>query len=118
LPFFIIFAVLLIGVAATAYRVSTEPYKADVTLVVGAWNLLNLIIAGCALGVVSERGDKAQTRRVKVSRRCDFLLGDISLPGTIEDVSANGARVNVLGAVPSGTGRDTPARIRFKTFAD
>ena len=67
-PFFIIFAVLLIGVGVTIYRIYTEPYKADVTLVVGAWNLLNLIFAGCALGVVSERGDKRPSRRVKVEQ--------------------------------------------------
>ncbi|TGS57676.1 cellulose synthase catalytic subunit (UDP-forming), partial [Mesorhizobium sp. M1D.F.Ca.ET.183.01.1.1] len=40
-PFFVIFGVLLVGVAMTAYKVYTEPYKADVTLVVGGWNLLN-----------------------------------------------------------------------------
>lgn len=38
-PFFVIFAVLLIALAMTVYRVYTEPYKADVTLVVGGWNL-------------------------------------------------------------------------------
>jgi cellulose synthase (UDP-forming) len=118
LPFFVIFAVLLVGVAVTVYRVYTEPYKADVTLVVGAWNLLNLIIAGCALGVVSERGEKTQTRRVKVSRRCEFVIGKTKLPGTIENVSANGALVRVLGKLPEEVHKDGSAEIRFKTFAD
>jgi len=71
-PFFIIFAVLLVGVGVTVYRVYTEPYNADVTVVVGAWNLLNLVMAGAALGVVSERGARTATRRIKTSRRCDF----------------------------------------------
>ena len=41
--------------ASPSGRSSPSPIKADVTLVVGGWNLLNLIMAGCALGVVSER---------------------------------------------------------------
>lgn len=57
-PFFVIFAVLFIALLMTVYRVYTEPYKADVTLVVGGWNLLNLIMAGCALGVVSNAGKR------------------------------------------------------------
>jgi cellulose synthase (UDP-forming) len=86
---------LLLAVAVTAYRVYTEPYKADVTLVVGGWNLLNLLLAGCALGVVSERGELTATRRVKVTRRCEFGLDEQWYPATIDNVSVNGARVNV-----------------------
>jgi len=116
-PFFVIFALLLVGVAMTVYKVYAEPYKADVTLVVGGWNLLNLIMAGCALGVVSERGEKAATRRVKVSRRCDFELNGKWLQATIENVSANGARVQVIDAELEDLAKDARAGIRFKTFA-
>ena len=118
LPFFLIFGVLLIGVGVTVYRVYAEPFKADVTLVVGGWNLLNLIIAGCALGVVSERGSKTQTRRVKVSRRCEFVVADIKLPGTIENVSAHGALVRIVGKLPDEAATETTAELRFKTFSD
>ena len=115
-PFFVFFAVLLVAFFVTIYRVYTEPYKADVTLVVGGWNLLNLILAGCALGVVSERGEKSSTRRVRVNRRCEFGVGDNWHPANIEDVSVHGARIRVidrdLGRVPAGTS----ARMRFKPF--
>ncbi|MEM8572166.1 MAG: UDP-forming cellulose synthase catalytic subunit [Pseudomonadota bacterium] len=98
-PFLLIFGVLLLGVLVTGYRLYAEPWKADVTLVVGAWNILNLVIAGCALGVVSERGQRRVfTHRVKVSRRCEFRLGENWYPGTVEDVSDQGARVRVVGA--------------------
>lgn len=117
-PFFAIFGVLLAGVAMTVYKVYAEPYKADVTLVVGGWNLLNLIIAGCALGVVSERGERAATRRVKVSRRCDFQVAGKWLQGTIENVSANGARVLVFGADLEDLVKDATTGIRFKLFSD
>ncbi|AZO08458.1 UDP-forming cellulose synthase catalytic subunit [Mesorhizobium sp. M3A.F.Ca.ET.080.04.2.1] len=117
-PFFVIFGVLLVGVAMTAYKVYTEPYKADVTLVVGGWNLLNLIMAGCALGVVSERGERAATRRVKVSRRADFEIDGKWYKGTIENVSAFGARLTVLDAELEDLAKDARAGIRFKLFAD
>ncbi|MER8826426.1 UDP-forming cellulose synthase catalytic subunit [Mesorhizobium sp. M0938] len=117
-PFFAIFAILLAGVAMTVYKVYAEPFKADVTLVVGGWNLLNLVIAGCALGVVSERGERAATRRVKVSRRCDFQVAGKWFQGTIENVSANGARVLVFGAELEDLVIDAKTGIRFKLFSD
>lgn len=116
-PFFVIFSVLLAALAFTIYRVYTEPYKADVTLVVGGWNLLNLILAGCALGVVSERGEKASSRRVKVSRRCEFAIGGEWHPATIENVSAHGARVQVYGLPGDALVVDTRGRIRFEPYS-
>ncbi|MGV3553582.1 UDP-forming cellulose synthase catalytic subunit [Rhizobium sp.] len=113
-PFFVIFAVLLIGLGISIYKFYAEPYKADVTIVVGAWNLLNLVMAGCALGVVSERGEKSASRRVKVSRRCEFVLGNEAYPATMENVSAQGARIQAF-QFPSDTILvDTPAAIRFR----
>lgn len=113
-PFFIIFGVLVLALIVTVYRVYTEPYKADVTLVVGGWNLLNLILAGCALGVVSERGELSATRRVKVTRRCEFGLDDKWYSATIDDVSVNGARVNVYAKTIGSLPVDTRGLIRFK----
>lgn len=117
LPFFVIFAVLLGAVAMTAYKIVAEPFKTDVTLVVGGWNLLNLIFAGCALGVVSERGQRAATRRVKVSRRCEFLVDGQTLPGTIEDVSVNGVRVQLFG-MKTAPALQGAAVLRFTTHFD
>lgn len=96
-PFFVIFAVLLFGVAVTAWRLYAEPWNADVTLVVGGWNVLNLIFAGCALGVVAERRERSKSRRVQINRRCEFGNDGLWLPGMIEDVSVNGARIRVYG---------------------
>jgi cellulose synthase (UDP-forming) len=118
-PFFVIFAILLAGVAVTVYRVYTEPWKADVTLVVGGWNLLNLIIAGCALGVVSERGQKRVfTHRVKVSRRCEFRINEAWYPGTIEDVSDQGARVRVAGVPSEQVAKGMEGAISFETHTE
>lgn len=114
-PFFVIFAVLFIAFLMSIYRFYAEPYKADVTFVVGAWNLLNLLIAGCALGVVSERSEKAASRRVTVKRRCTFLSEGREYPATLENVSANGARVQVFGLEDHiATGAE--GALRFKPY--
>ncbi|MBL0372156.1 UDP-forming cellulose synthase catalytic subunit [Rhizobium sp. KVB221] len=114
-PFFVIFGVLFVGLIVSIYRFYAEPYKADVTLVVGGWNLLNLILAGCALGVVSERGEKTATRRVKISRRCDFVVDGQHYPASIENVSAQGARIQAFQFETHGVAIDTMGAIRFKS---
>lgn len=117
-PFFAIFAILAVAFAVSIWRFYAEPYKADVTLVVGGWNLLNLIIAGCALGVIAEKGQRrAMSRRVKVSRRCEFGIGGEWHPGTIEDVSVSGARVHAAGLPPALLHEGAAAAIRFRTHA-
>ncbi|WP_440410396.1 UDP-forming cellulose synthase catalytic subunit [Neorhizobium petrolearium] len=113
-PFFVIFAALAIALGITVYRVYTEPYKADVTLVVGGWNLLNLILAGCALGVVSERGEPSSSRRVKVRRRCEFGMGGTWHPASIEDVSVGGTRLQVFNRALSQSDLSAEAAIRFQ----
>ncbi len=113
-PFFIIFVILLVAVFVTGYRLYTEPYKFDVTLVVGGWNLLNLVLAGCALGVVSERGERQSSRRVQVSRRAELLIGESWYPAMIRDVSVNGANIQVFTKDASPFRRDTLGMVRFQ----
>ena len=90
-PLFAFFLLLIAGVVMTVIRLIAQPYQADVTIVVGGWNLLNVVLAGCALGVVAERGERQASRRVPVQRRCEVLTGDGIIPAAIENVSANGA---------------------------
>ncbi len=117
MPFFIIFGVLIIGVAMTVWRLIAQPYDADVTAVVGAWNLFNLLLAGCALGVVSERRNPQTTRRVRVARAAEFQLGDRSAPATIEDVSLGGARIRLLGRTFDEVEHNARAFVRFKPYS-
>ncbi|MEJ8473802.1 UDP-forming cellulose synthase catalytic subunit [Roseibium algae] len=118
LPFFIIFGILLLGVVVTLIRLSTDPYQSDITIVVGIWNFFNLILAGCALGVVSERGERQSTRRVKVSRRCDVQVGDEWLQATIDDVSVRGARIEVLGRTARTVSEGEEVKIRISPYAE
>jgi cellulose synthase (UDP-forming) len=113
MPFFIIFFLLLVGLGFTVYRLITEPFKAEITLVVGGWNLLNLIIAGCALGVVSERQEARQNRRVPVDRACQVKVQDGSwVDGIIMDVSSTGVSVQLRNN-RSGISKDAIGSMRF-----
>lgn len=116
-PFFVIFAVLLFAVGVSVWRLYSEPWKADVTLVVAGWNLLNLILAGCALGVVSERREWSSTRRIRINRRCEFGGGDRWLPAMIEDVSVNGARIRVYGGEADQMIADGHSSIRIQPLS-
>lgn len=117
-PFFIIFIVLIFALLVAAYRIYTEPYKADALIVVGGWTLLNLIMAGCALGVVSERGEWSASVRVKVTRRCEVLIDNQWQTATIDDVSANGMRINAYAGDASSLTVNQETFARFITHAD
>ncbi len=117
-PFYIIFAVLLAGVGMTVWRIVTQPYEADVTLVVGGWNFLNLLMVGCALGVVSERRNPQSTHRVNIARRCDFIHDGIVVPGTIEDVSLGGARIRVVHQAADKMRQGDEAGVRFAPLSE
>jgi cellulose synthase (UDP-forming) len=95
-PFFIIFAVLALGVVATYWRMLTEPYNADITLVVGLWNILNLLMAGCALGVVSERPEGRGARRFAVKRRGEITIDGREARIVTVNVSVDGIAVRVM----------------------
>jgi cellulose synthase (UDP-forming) len=117
-PYFIIFGILVLGVIATAIRVWAEPYTADLTLVTGAWNLFNLIIAGCALGVVSERATRRHSHRVYVQRPCSFIMDGESTEAVIRDVSVGGARLLVPPSTMPSLKKGTSAQLAFTPFSD
>ncbi|MEE1612240.1 UDP-forming cellulose synthase catalytic subunit [Microvirga sp. CF3016] len=116
-PYFIIFGILILGVIATGVRVWAEPYKADLTLVTGAWNVLNLIIAGCALGVVSERATRRQSHRVRVERPCRFIMGDEVIDAVLKDVSVGGARVHVPPSAEPKLKKGASGTLEFQPFS-
>ncbi|MBF9235201.1 UDP-forming cellulose synthase catalytic subunit [Microvirga alba] len=117
-PYFIIFGVLVLGVIATIIRIWAEPYKADVTLVTGAWNLMNLIIAGCALGVVSERATRRQSHRVIAERPCRFIMGDQLVDATIRDVSVGGISIRLSQSALPGLKRGAFGTLEFTPYSD
>ncbi len=113
-PFFVIFFVLLIAFGVTIYRLYTEPFKVDITLVVGGWNLLNLLLAGCALGVVSERRERQTSRRVKVKRRAEVEVDGRWYPAMIRDVSLRDSGIQIFTKDTAKFPLGAHANLRFE----
>src|SRR5262249_44362659 len=68
------------------------------------------------LGVVSERGERSSSRRVRVDRRCEFSIDGTLYPASIEDVSVRGARVNVFSKDLTPQIVGSSAEIRFQPY--
>lgn len=94
-PFYVIFFILAAGVVAMAWRIASEPFNADIAVVVGGWNLFNMLLMGAALGVVAERRQLRTSQRVAIDRPAEVIYGDRVIPARIDDVSIAGARVLV-----------------------
>jgi cellulose synthase (UDP-forming) len=117
-PFYIIFLLLVLTVGMTIFKVFNEPYQAEITMVVGGWNIFNLILAGCALGVVSERREVRSSRRVNVERRCEVRGADGNwAKGVIVNVSSGGLAMRLPGG-PLGLARGASTLIRFTPQSD
>jgi cellulose synthase (UDP-forming) len=117
-PFYITFVLLVGGVAMTAWRIAAEPYTADITMVVGGWNVFNLIMAGAALGVVSERRNLRRAPRVELNRGGELIVGDVVMPAVIEDGSMGGVRVRPVGAAAEGLKVGETVVLRFEPHAE
>jgi len=92
-PYFVIFAVLFAGVIVTGLRLEADPDSQGLLLIVGTWNLFNLVIAGVALGVVSERREQRSAQRLPTSFKGALAIEDLVVPVRIEDVSLGGLRL-------------------------
>ncbi|ORE93150.1 cellulose synthase [Stappia sp. 22II-S9-Z10] len=94
-PFYVIFFILLAGIVAMVWRIVVTPSEAGVALVVGGWNLFNMLLIGGALGVVAERRQLRSSTRIAIERPAEIIYGDRVIPARIDDVSVNGARILV-----------------------
>ncbi|WP_181706972.1 UDP-forming cellulose synthase catalytic subunit [Chthonobacter rhizosphaerae] len=118
LPYYVIFGVLLLGLVVTIGRYVTEPDTRGLILIVGVWNFLNLVIAGLALGVVSERRERRRMPRVSGSKHAAELLYDgVALPVVVTDVSSGGLKIRPNDTVPSGFGTGRQALLRVPVEA-
>lgn len=63
--FYWVFFGLIAMQAWGVYRIITEPYNAQLLMAVSAWNVLNIMLAGTALGAVNERRSVKPTINVR-----------------------------------------------------
>ncbi|WP_282568249.1 UDP-forming cellulose synthase catalytic subunit [Bosea sp. AAP35] len=97
-PFYAIFGILAAATAFTAWRYFEEPASRNLLLVVGIWNLFNTILAGLALGVVSERRERRKIQRLSANRSGELLVEGLRLPVQVLDASIGGLKVRLAGA--------------------
>ena len=90
--FFLLFGASLLGV----WRLLTEPVFNDLLVVVMVWNVLNLGIAGAALGAVTERRELRRNQRLAIERQGVLKANGVEVQVLIEDVSTGGAQVRVI----------------------
>lgn len=96
-PFFAVFGLLLTGLVVAVWRYFNEPAVSELMVVVGLWNLFNLLIAGTALGAVAERKQPDRHPRLAIARQGFLHVNGAAAPVEIVDVSAGGCAVVVTG---------------------
>lgn len=114
LPYYVIFGVLLVAFGVTVERYINEPETRGLVLIVGLWNFLNLVIAGLALGVVSERRERRRMPRISHgSHRAAIVYENVEIPALVTDISGGGFKIRPRGELPAGfgAGRQTIVRV-------
>lgn len=94
-PFFAVFGALAVVLYVAIHRYQTEPALGDLIIITGLWNLVNLVIAGAALGIVTEQPSDIQGVSLPVAKPADIQIGDRLIPVTVHNVSARKAIVEV-----------------------
>jgi cellulose synthase (UDP-forming) len=98
-PYFAVFLTLAAGAVLTILRLQDEGAVGGLVLIVGLWNLFNLVISAVALGVVCERKERRRAQRLPVSWRGTLHADGATVPVVVDDVSLGGVKVTVLGPV-------------------
>jgi len=97
LPYFVLFGLFAAAAAYTGYRLANEPDQQTLLLVVGGWNIFNLILAALALGTVCERRERRGSPRRSIGGRGFLDIDGNRLVVKLLDVSQGGVRFTVAG---------------------
>jgi cellulose synthase (UDP-forming) len=100
LPYVVVFAILFVGAGVSIYRYTFEPGITNLMLVVGLWNLFNLITAGAALGVAAERRQSEKAPSLPVDRTAVLTLNGSAIDVTVERISSARCRIRMDAIVP------------------
>ncbi|MBN4066390.1 UDP-forming cellulose synthase catalytic subunit [Ahrensia sp. AH-315-G08] len=100
-PYFLMFGFLALTTGWAIWRIMYEGAANELLLIVTLWSIFNLLIAGVALGVVSERRERRRHYRIDTKRRADFIANNKSYPVMVDDCSIGGMRLRPLeGLIP------------------
>ena len=99
-PYFAIFFLLLAAAVYSGYRLLTEPVAGELLMIVAAWNLINLGLAGAALGAIAERRELRRNQRLPVKRHALIHVGEELHTVIIQDASSGGISVEFIDGAP------------------
>jgi cellulose synthase (UDP-forming) len=94
-PFYLMFALLLVGAAAGVWRYVMVPADQHMVLVVGFWHGINLLLMVAALGVIAELRQRRTEPRLPANLAGTLTIGGTVHACTIDDLSLSGARVSL-----------------------
>jgi len=119
-PFFVMYVLLLTGTLVAAYRYMFEPGISNLMLIVGLWNTFSMIMAGVALGAVSERKQPDRYPRLTVDREGWLDVEGERVAVKIVNVSAGGCALRLADEMPSVMlqADTTKARLFVKPIGD
>jgi cellulose synthase (UDP-forming) len=95
LPFYLVFAVLMLGAGVGAYRYFAAPDERHMVLIVGFWHALNILIMVAALGVMAELRQRRGSHRVRADLPATMVIEGRAEPCQLRDVSLGGAGLEV-----------------------
>ncbi|WP_245408950.1 UDP-forming cellulose synthase catalytic subunit [Rhizobium wuzhouense] len=99
-PYFLIFFLLFAATCYAIWRYTTEAMPSELLLIVAGWNIINMGIAGAALGSVSERRERRRNQRLSVRRHAILHAGGTSHAVIIADVSSGGLSLQFIDGEP------------------
>ena len=99
-PFFAIWGLLLAGGVTAAWRYAFDPGANSLMLVVGLWNTFNMMLAGAALGAVSERKQPDRHPRLAIDREAMVVVRGKRYPVRVNNVSAGGCAFSFVAETP------------------
>jgi cellulose synthase (UDP-forming) len=99
-PFYLVFAVLILGAGVGVYRYFALPDERHMVLIVGFWHALNLLIMVAALGVMAELRQRRGSHRVRADLPATMVIDGRAEPCHVRDVSLGGAGLEAAKLPP------------------
>ena len=95
-PFYLIYAIILVALAAGVFRYFNYPLERDTIYITMSWELINLVLLNAAIGALLESRQRRGTPRIDADLTGQLLFdGHAPLDCRIEDLSPNGAQLVV-----------------------